>query len=167
MITKAKKTIVKSKVKEKDIQSLFSKKINDIRYELDTIFKSEDYSYAFELKICKENRFSFDRVEEHQELALWQVDDSRGVYHKISDSPIFGGMKTRFTSAKPFDCFYIRGIAFVVICWYEPKKLKELHFIQIPKFTYKKREATMKSMTYEESKEISTLTFNLNAKDKK
>lgn len=149
----------KTKIKESNIQSLFSKDIDKIMWEVNKIIGDE--SVAFELKLCKENRFSFDRVEEHQIKALYEITYGKGVYHKISDSPIYPGMKTRFTKAKPFDCFCIRGWGFVVICWYKPRKMKQLHFIDIPDFIRKKNSATMKSMTYEESKEISKMIYDL------
>lgn len=146
-------------MKEKDIQVLFSRDIDKIMDRLEDI--TGDESIAFELKLCKENRFSFDRVEEHQVKALYDITFKKGVYHKISDSPIYPGMKTRFTKSKPFDCFRIIGWGFVVICWYSPRKMKQLHFIEIPDFIRKKDSATMKSMTYEESKEISKMIYDL------
>ena len=149
---------------EKDIQTSFTKHIIPIRLKLFDVL-NEFYSYAFELKICKDNRFSFDRVAEHQIEALKAVELD-GIYHKISDSPIFAGMKTRFTSQKPFDCFILKGVGLIVICWYKERSLKELHFIRVFDFEQKKKTSKMKSMTYEESKEISILTYNLNVAKK-
>lgn len=149
---------------EKDIQSEFTKHIVPIRLKLFDVL-NEFYSYAFELKICKENRFSFDKVAKHQIEALKAVELD-GIYHKISDSPIYSGMKTRFTAKKPFDCFVLKGKGLIVICWWKKSKLKELHFIQVYAFEEKKKTSKMKSITYEESKEISTLIYNLNVKNK-
>ena len=158
-------------MKEKDIQSLFSKNIDDVmthlwvKLEYDLHIDNSS-AYAFELKISKDKIIAFDRVAEHQEKALQDI--SNGFYHKISDSPIFTGMKTRFTAQKPFDCFYInKMLGFVVICWYEERKKKECHFIMIGDWLAEKEGSTRKSLTYEKSKEISTLIYELNAKTKK
>lgn len=159
---------------EKIIQTSFGKKIDDIITKLnwtldhldDEPFCGNSYrNFVFELKIEKGTSMSFDRVAEHQIINLKNA--SNGFYHKISDSPIFKGMKSRFTSQKPFDCLYINSAyGFVVICWYKKATLKELHFIQVEHFEYEKEHSTRKSLNYETSKQISILTYNLNAKTK-
>lgn len=151
-------------MKEKDIQVLFSKKIDKI---LECLSKTNlnNASYIFELKICKEDRFLFSNVKNHQINALLNANSDIGVYYKINDQPfIKDNKKMRFTNKKPFDCLFIRGMAFVVICWYKERKMKQLHFISIINFEDKKIKSKMKSMTYDESVKISTLIYNLNAK---
>ena len=147
-------------MKEANIQTAFTKNIEEIKGE---ILKINNLGSAFELKIEKSKRFTFTNVKDHQIANLKNVKNG-GCYHKISDSPIFKGMKSRFTAQKPFDCFVLKGNAFVVICWYEERTRKELHFIDIDDFVKKKEISKMKSMTYEESKEISKIIYNLNKK---
>lgn len=151
-------------MKEADIQSLFTKNIDTIKEELEKCGIAG--SCAFELKIEKGTRFAYDRVAPHQIKYLDLVKNGTGCYHKISDSPIYTGMKSRFTVQKPFDCFILKGNAFVVICWYEERKKKELHFIDIDTFINTKKIAERKSMTYEESKNIASLIYNLNKNDR-
>ncbi len=150
-------------MKEADIQTAFTKNIEEIKSELSKI---NNLGNAFELKIEKSKRFTFTNVKDHQIANLKSVKNG-GCYHKISDSPIFNGMRSRFTVQKPFDCFILKGNAFVVICWYKERTKKELHFIDIDDFVEKKETSKMKSMTYEESKEISKLTYDLNVKSRK
>lgn len=125
-------------MKEKDIQRLFGKVIN--------------VHGVFELKLVKGNSMPFAAVKEHQEAALLAVSMNRGLYHKISDSPIFAGMKTRFTAQKPFDCFFLRNTpAYVGICFYEPRKPKEVVLIEITKYLGLKLGSKRKSLTREEA----------------
>ena len=92
----------------------------------------------------------FSSVKEHQEAALLAASGDKGLYHKISDSPIFAGMKTRFTAAKPFDCFFIRNTpAYVAICYYVPRKPKEVLLIDIETYLKVKEESPRKSLTKE------------------
>lgn len=88
---------------------------------------------VYELKIEKTNRFSFNKVKEHQIIGLKQAQ--KGLYHKISDSPIHSGMKTRFTAKKPFDCLYFNNCkGYVVVWFYEPRQPKYCYIIEIDVF---------------------------------
>lgn len=64
---------------------------------------------------------------------------------KISDSPIFPGMKTRFTAPKKFDCLWMKTpYAFVVVCFYIPRQCKTLYFIDVDNFIKMREEALPK-----------------------
>ena len=76
------------------------------------------------------------------------------LYHKISDSPIFGGMKSRFTKQKPFDCLVLTGLAFVCIMFYKPRKKKEFIAIDIDVWNEEVKTSIRKSLTEERAKEI-------------
>lgn len=65
---------------------------------------------AFELKRVLNQSLPLSSLKEHQYLALRQVENN-GIYHKIAD----GGF-----SQSPFDCFLMKGQAFLVIA-YGPK----------------------------------------------
>lgn len=109
---------------EKNIQTLFGKWLKE---------NEQDNSYAYELKICKQKAIPLNSVKEHQVQGLLQA--KKGMYYKISDSPIFAGMNTKYTASKPFDCFWIKVVeSFIGICWYIPRKQKYLHLIPIDKW---------------------------------
>lgn len=137
-------------MKEKHIQSLFGK-INKV-------------VGVFELKFIKCDKgifppLPFDRVAAHQSDALLCASTDRGLYHKISDS--FVGDKSgqrRFPSPKPFDCLYLKEIpAYVVICWYVPRKLKQFVYISIQDFLNEKQYCGRKSLTYARACAIGTV----------
>lgn len=108
---------------------------------------------AYELKICKGNSLSFNAVKEHQRQGL--LDAKKGLYHKISDSPIFAGNMTRFTNPKPFDCLYLKdAIGYVVILFYKPRKPKVTYMINIYSFLDEEKKSERKSLTEEKAKEI-------------
>ena len=133
-------------MKEKNIQSIF-KNIN----------KKEG---LFELKLCKGKSMPFNSVADHQVEALVAGSCDEGVYHKISDSPVSWGGQ-RFTKPKPFDCFYFRNVpAYVVICWYVPRKKKAFHYIPIKAFIRKRDSVERKSITEEMSAEIAEEIVN-------
>lgn len=129
-------------MKESDIQTIF-KKVNDIQG-------------VFELKLCKEKTpFAFNRLAEHQKESLLAVRSETGFFHKLIDPPIFPGMKTRFNAKRPFDCFYLGGIpAYVVVCWYFPRKLKRFFYITIRAFVREQEQSTRKSLTMQRASEI-------------
>ncbi len=139
-------------MKEKDFQAYF-KEINDI-------------VGVFELKLCKADAkgklppLAFNRLAEHQERALSDVSGHVGLYHKISDS--FIGDKSgerRFPSAKPFDCFYLKNTpAYVVICYWIPRRLKQFVYIDILDFINERNLSTRKSLTHEKALKIRTYT---------
>ena len=90
---------------------------------------------CFELKLCKAKSISLSSVKPHQVEALLAASSEGGLYHKINDAPIFAGMKTRFTNSKPFDFICIKNTpAFVVICFYVPRKKKRCLYISIDRW---------------------------------
>ena len=114
---------------------------------------SPNQSEAYELKICKGTSLSFSAVKDHQIKGLF--DATNGLYHKISDSPIFAGSMTRFTNPKPFDCLHLKNvIGYVVILFYKPKKPKITYIINIRDFLNEKEKSNRKSLTEEKAKEI-------------
>lgn len=128
-------------MKEKDIQSKFK-----------TINKLEG---LFELKICKGTSLPFSAVDDHQIEALLNGSSERGIYHKISDAPFGHSGGFRFHKPKPFDCFFLRNVpAYVVICWYIPRKKKAFHYIPVKSFIKKRDAVERKSLTEQMSAEI-------------
>lgn len=78
---------------------------------------------AFELKICKENRFNLKKIEPHQLANLHQAKHGL-FYFKIPD----------LGSQCPFDCFTLnRTEAYLVILFYEPRTPKVFYMIDIDK----------------------------------
>lgn len=127
-------------MKEKDIQQIFKNK--------------NKKTGVFELKLCKGTSMAFDHVADHQIEALKAVSSDEGLYHKISDSPVSWGGQ-RFTKPKPFDCFVLKNQpAYVVICWYVPRKKKAFYYIPVQKFIEKRNSVERKSITEEMSAEI-------------
>jgi len=93
-------------------------------------------SEVYELKIVKALKtksFPFDAVKEHQIAGLLRAIS--GMFYKISDSPIFPGMKTRYTSAKPYDCHYLKASrGFIVVLVYFPRRPKIVYKIPVQEF---------------------------------
>lgn len=134
---------------EKNIQSMLGKWLRDHIY----FFNG---TVVMELKLEKGKSMAFDKVSEHQLLSLGKAKTT-GLYHKINDAPIFAGMKTRFTNAKPFDCFYLKGVeAYIVIVYYKLRKPKEFLFIDVDRFLSEKCVSERKSLTEKRAIEIST-----------
>jgi len=125
-------------MKEKHIQSEFGKR--------NTIFG------VFELKLCKGKSIRWDAVSEHQIDALLSISTGKGFYHKITDPPVYSGMKTRFNAKRPFDCFNLRHAdAYVVVCFYEPRKKKNLYYIRIGVYLEHMRRAERRSYREDEA----------------
>jgi len=103
----------------------------------------------------------FDRVNPHQIKALNQARKGN-LYHKISDSPIYAGMQTRFTAPKPFDCLNIsQANAYVVIWYYRPRERKYFILIDVRDFIVETRESDRKSLTEERAKKIASKIIEL------
>jgi penicillin-binding protein-related factor A (putative recombinase) len=116
---------------------------------------------AWELKLEKGKSFAFNKVADHQIDGL-QAVKHKGIYHKVSDTPVSvagGGM--RFTAKKPFDCFFLQGEAYVVICFYEPRKPKRTYFIDVDDFVYERDTADRKSLTEKRADEIAVHFYEL------
>lgn len=142
---------------EKNFQSMFSK------WVLDNLPKK---STTWELKLEKGTAMPFDRVYAHQVKGL---NDSKyeGLYHKISDSPIFPGSKIRFTKPKPCDCVFLKDAdAFVVLLFYRPRQEKEMIFIDVDAWKNEKFNSMRKSITEKRAKEISSKVIVLENKYK-
>lgn len=135
---------------------MVSKKNNFMKEtDIQTIFgKNNKIHGCFELKLSKKNSIAFNAVKPHQVIALSKASGS-GLFHKISDFPMFAGSKARFNSQKPFDCVFLKETpSFVVVCWYVPLKPKEFHYILIEDWLGEEAVSKRKSLTKERSKEI-------------
>ena len=110
--------------------------------------KRNHYSGVFELKLCKGKSLPFGALAVHQEQALLDISSTRGLYYKISDFPMFAGNKMRYNRPKPFDSFYlICQPAYVVVCFYVPRKKKRLYYIRIQDWIEMRNKTTRKSLT--------------------
>ena len=123
-------------MKERDFQTEFGKRNTTIG--------------AFELKFCKGTSLPFSALAPHQEQALLDFSSSKGLYHKLTDSPFFKDPdgKMRFTRPKPFDCFNIADTAaYVVIMFWIPRKRKIVYYIPIESWVRMREQANRKSIT--------------------
>ena len=126
---------------EKHFQTFFGKYLTE---------NPPQESEFYELKMTSTKSIRFDSIKPHQREALLAVEDS-SLYHKISDSPIFGGMRTRFTAQKPFDCFCVtKAKAFVVVWFYVPRHKKVFVKIRIKDFLKLEQEIPKKSFRFED-----------------
>lgn len=134
-------------MKEKDFQVQFSKK--------------NTLTGCFELKFCKGTALPFSALAEHQEQSLLDVSSTKGLFHKISDQPIFTASKTRFTKPKPFDCFFLREEkAYVVVMFWVPREKKVVYFIRIQDWIRARNEVGRKSLTEEAAKQYAEVWEN-------
>lgn len=136
-------------MKEKDIQPLFGKLNTEIG--------------AFELKLCKSNSIRWDAVKPHQLEALYNVKHN-GLYYKINDAPFIPNRMT-FTKPKPFDCFFMKSNAYVVICFYIPNKQKTFYYIDIDDYHKNIEQNGKKSFTEEEAKSMSCIVMPCKAQN--
>jgi len=110
-------------------------------------------SEVYELKICNGKSLPFSAIKEHQIQALLEVENV-GLYHKLTDPPVFYGMNSRFNSPRPFDCMYLKGIpGFIVVWFYKPRQPKSFIKIPIENFIEMDNNANRKSFTEEMAKE--------------
>lgn len=107
-----------------------------------------DFSGAFELKLVKGNSMPFSAVMEHQVQNLLIVKHSILTY-KIPDAGI---------AQKPFDCFTLKGNAFIVINYYI-RGQKEFVIIDIDDFVKEKETSERKSLTEERAKQIGNVYY--------
>ena len=132
---------------EKNLQTIFSAWVLANKNKIPK-------STGWELKLEKGTSFAFGRVVDHQIEKLLEAKYA-GMYHKISDAPIFPGMKTRFTKPKPMDCLLLKGgDAYVVLCFYKPRQKKETLWIDIDKFLKAKADGPRKSIREAEARLI-------------
>jgi hypothetical protein len=118
---------------ERDLQCLF-------RNWLKHNWKS---SAAFELKICKTDRFNLKCIAEHQVNNLKMA--SHGLFtYKLPDLGL----------QNPFDCFTLFQVpAFVVIFFYKPRQPKKFYSIPIGHLVA----FDAKSITEKEAEELASL----------
>jgi len=115
---------------------------------------------VFEIKFTKGKSIPFKALAEHQEKALLAVAGN-GLYHKITDQPIFKDSKVRFTKPKPFDCFYLsQTMAYVVVVFWISRKKKNVFYIKIEDWIEMRSRANRKSMTENMALKHSTIFEN-------
>ncbi len=117
-------------------------------------------SAAYELKavnLDKKKSFAFDQVADHQIQSLLDVEGT-GLRFKIPDIP---NRNRRFSIQNPFDFFLMRGNAYVVICFYKPRRYQHYHFIRIKKFIEYRDASKKKSISEGEAKAISEKYTNI------
>ena len=101
---------------------------------------------VYELKICKGTSLPFNAIKDHQIQGL--LGSATGLYHKITDFPIFAGSKARFNRPKPFDCIcFNEVIGYVVVWFYKPRQKKIFYKIPIKTFLRLKKKSIRKSFT--------------------
>jgi len=112
---------------------------------------------CFELKLCKKTSLPFNALAEHQGMALCDAFGDNGLFHKITDQPVFKGSKVRFTRPKPFDCFLLAQIpSYVVVMFYIPRKKKNVYYIRIDKWFNMVDSSGRKSLNEEMAIEFAT-----------
>ncbi len=140
-------------MREKDFQTQFGKR-NKIHG-------------VFELKFTKGKSIPFNALAVHQEDALLRVSGEIGLYHKITDQPVFAGNKMRFQRKKPFDCFNLFYIsAYVVAMFWEARKKKNVYYISIRAFRLMRQRTRRKSFTEDMAKKYSIKTEDYTVKTK-
>lgn len=129
-------------MKEKDIQREFGRK-NKI-------------TGVFELKLCKGTSLPFSSVAPHQEKALLDASGAIGCYHKLSDFSM---------DQKPWDCQRIANTdAYIVICFYTPRKNKMLYYIPIHDWVLMREASGRKSATEDMCYDDAKFILDLNNK---
>lgn len=99
---------------------------------------------AYELKIVKNGRFSFDQVAAHQITGLQQA--KRGQYIKLQDMSAVNG----FANPKPWDCVWVQAKeAYVGVLFYTPRKPKKVLLVPIEEFIKLKEVWPKKSIHYD------------------
>jgi penicillin-binding protein-related factor A (putative recombinase) len=132
---------------EKDMQVLFGEILKN---------NPPKETEVYELKICKKSSLPFSAIKDHQLESLY-LSEAAGLYHKLSDPPIFRGMRTRFNIKRPFDCFYLTHVkAFLVIWFYKRGEKKQFIKIKVKDFIDFKRRSIKKSLTEKEALAISS-----------
>jgi hypothetical protein len=132
-------------MKEANLQTLFGKYLTE---------HPPSTTEVYELKICKGPSLPFDAVKDHQIKGLLEAQN--GLYHKITDFPMFAGSKSRFNRPKPFDCICFNNvIGYVVILFYQPRKKKIVYKTSVKNFLHLKETSSRKSCTEKMIAEIS------------
>lgn len=126
------------------MQSLFSRWVRKNKNKFDK-------ASAFELKITKTEKLYYKQVKSHQYHYL-EESTKDGTYHKISDQSL---------DVKPYDCFLLKGDAYVVLMFFKPKKKKIAYLIPIKNFNIHREYSSKKFITEHECESISTLIAEL------
>jgi penicillin-binding protein-related factor A (putative recombinase) len=127
-------------MKEKDLQCLF-------RNWLKANWRQ---SAAFELKICKTDRFNLKCIAEHQ-LANLELANRGLFFWKLADLGL----------QNAFDCFTLSQVpAYVVIFFYKPRQPKKFYMIKIDTILIAKRKG-YKSITEKQAEYLAELTGEL------
>lgn len=120
---------------EKDFQTKFNK-------WLKTLLRKK--TAAFELKITRNRRLSYNSLEPHQELALFQATTSELIY-KIPDTGL----------QNPFDSFILHQVpAYVVVMFRACGTQDEFVAIPIKVWLDQKQQAVEKSIPEDLAKKI-------------
>ena len=147
-----------------------------VEKDAQTVFRDHNTVYgAFELKLCKGTiddmgkvhipPLAFNRIADHQREALLAISSQKGFFHKLTDPPVFPGpdMKTRFNKPRPFDCFRLQHVpAYVVVCWYVPRKIKRFFYIEIHAMIEEMGMSERKSLTMQRAGEIAETIMDVN-----
>ena len=100
-------------------EAQFTTKFRDWLY-----FQKKFQPAAFEIKATKSKSIPLSAVKEHQLEALKAVKNGR-FYYKIPDDAY---------AQKPFDCFTLKGSAYIVLAFVEARKLTEFYVIDINEY---------------------------------
>ena len=139
-------------MKEMDMQTFFGKAIQKTPPKETEIY---------ELKICKNNSFPFDKIKPHQIEALLKAESS-SFYHKITDPPVFYGMNSRFNIKRPFDCLCLVNVkAYLVFWFYKPNQPKKFIKVRINDFLEFKSKSKMKSFKEAEILGVASEVVNI------
>jgi len=133
-------------VREQNMKTIFGKHLAE---------NPPEKTVAYELKFTSKKSIWFDALKEHQREALKKVE-SVGLYHKITDQPVFYGKQTRFHTKKPFDCFFLKCRAYVVVWFYEPRQPKTFYAIRINDFLEMESASKRKSFTEDIARQYSS-----------
>lgn len=126
-------------MKESNLQTLFGTWV---------ALNPPERTTVWELKLSKDTSIPFDAVKKHQIKGTADASVGRGLFHKISDAPIFQGNKMRFTKPKPFDALFIKNAeAYIVVCFYKLRQPKLCYFITPMRWEEARRGSDRKSLT--------------------
>lgn len=108
-------------------------------------------SEVYELKVTSKKAIGFKELKSHQREALKKVE-LEGLYYRITDQPWIKDRPYVYTLKKPFDCFFVKCKAYVVVCFYKPRKPKVFYKIRISDFLMMENLTKRKSFTEEKVK---------------
>ena len=134
-------------MREADMQMFFGKYLRE---------NPPEETEKYELKFTKTKSIRWDSVKEHQVEALLEPLQ----YHKLSDPPIFGGMKTKYNLPRPYDCYFMVNVpGFVVVWFYIPRSKKVFHLLTIQEYVHLMSEAPRKSFREEDIAQYSSKIY--------